>query len=153
MRSGQLARLSHVSTDTLRHYERLGLLPRPPRTLGNYRNYPPASEHRVALIQRALHIGFSLSELRSILALRDRGAAPCRQVRDLLRSKVRDADEQIATLVSFRLALRRLLKNWDRRLHRAPPGQAARLLEHPSPLWDALAPARAKLKNRKGNLP
>ena len=56
MRSGQLAHLSAVSTDTLRHYERLGLLPLPQRTAGNYREYSPASRQRVELIQRALTI-------------------------------------------------------------------------------------------------
>ena len=50
MRSGQLARLTGVSTDTLRHYERLGLLALPQRTAGNYRDYSPASQQRVELI-------------------------------------------------------------------------------------------------------
>src|SRR5258706_12850019 len=54
MRSGQLAHLTGVSTDTLRHYERLGLLPLPQRTAGNYREYSPASQQRGELIQRAL---------------------------------------------------------------------------------------------------
>lgn len=53
MRSGQLAQRTEVSTDTLRHYERLGLLAKPQRTAGNYRNYAPQDEHRVELIQRA----------------------------------------------------------------------------------------------------
>jgi len=78
MRSGQLAHLTGVSTDTLRHYERLGLLPLPQRSAGNYRDYSPQSQQRVGLIQRALTIGFSLSELKTILAVRDRGGAPCR---------------------------------------------------------------------------
>jgi DNA-binding transcriptional MerR regulator len=81
MRSGQLAHLTGVSTDTLRHYERLGLLPLPQRTTGNYRAYPPTSQQRVELIQRALAIGFSLSELKTILAVRDGGGAPCRRAR------------------------------------------------------------------------
>jgi DNA-binding transcriptional MerR regulator len=71
MRSGQLANLTGLSTDTLRHYERLGLLPLPQRTAGNYREYPPASQLRVELVQRALTIGFSLPELKAILAVRD----------------------------------------------------------------------------------
>lgn len=75
MRSGQLARLTGVSTDTLQHYERLGLLPLPSRTAGNYREYSSISRQRVELIRRALAIGFSLSELRGILAVRDRGGA------------------------------------------------------------------------------
>ena len=60
MRSGQLAHLTGVSTDTLRHYERLGLVPLPQRTAGNYCEYTPAAQQRVELIQRALTIGFSL---------------------------------------------------------------------------------------------
>lgn len=129
MRSGQLARLTGVSTDTLRHYERLGLLPLPQRTAGNYRDYSTASQQRVELIQRALTIGFSLSELKAILAVRDKGGAPCRHVRALMHSKIRAVDEQIRNLVSLRVELNRLSKDWDKRLRRAKPGQPARLLE------------------------
>jgi len=129
MRSGQLAHLTGVSTDTLRHYERLGLLPPPQRTPGNYREYSPTSQQRVELIQRALKIGFSLSELKTILAVRDRGGAPCRHVRALMHSKIRAVDEQIRNLVSLRVELTRLSKDWDNRLRRTKPGQIARLLE------------------------
>lgn len=129
MRSGQLARLTGVSTDTLRHYERLGLLPLPQRTVGNYREYSPVSQQRVELIQRALTIGFSLSELKAILAVRDRGGAPCRHVRALMHSKIRDLDKQIRGLVSLRAEMNRLTKEWDNRLRRTKRGQVARLLE------------------------
>ncbi len=121
MRSGQLARLSGVSTDTLRHYERLGLLSRPQRTAGNYREYPPTSQQRVELIRRALTIGFSLAELKTILAVRDKGGAPCRRVRSLLRSKIHDLDHQITNLVSLRAEMNRLSREWDKRLRRPPP--------------------------------
>ena len=133
MRSGQLARQSGVSTDTLRHYERLGLLPLPQRTAGNYREYPPTSRQRVELIRRALTIGFSLLELKTILAVRDKGGAPCRHVRDLLRSKIHKLDQQVRNLVSFRAEMNRLSKEWDKRLRRTKPGQVARLLESVSP--------------------
>lgn len=129
MRSGELARLTGVSTDTLRHYERLGLLPRPARTAGNYRSYPPSSKPRVQLIQRALRLGFSLSELKAILAVRDRGGAPCREVRRLLSSKIGQVNGQIDSLIRLRTELNRLAKNWDKRLSGAKPGQPARLLE------------------------
>lgn len=133
MRSGQLAHLTGVSTDTLRYYERLGLLPLPQRSAGNYRDYSPASQQRVELIQRALTIRFSLSELKTILAVRDRGGAPCRHVRALIHSKIRTLDEQIRSLVSLRIELNRLSKDWDKRLRRTKPGQIARLLETGSP--------------------
>ncbi len=129
MRSGQLARQTGVSTDTLRHYERLGLLPLPQRTAGNYREYPPTSPQRVELIQRALTIGFSLSELKAILAVRDNGGAPCRRVRGLLRSKIHGLSQQIKNLVSLRAEMNRLSREWDKRLRRIKPGQVARLLE------------------------
>jgi DNA-binding transcriptional MerR regulator len=129
MLSGQLARLTGLSTDTLRHYERLGLLPQPQRTPGNYREYPPKSQQRVDLIQRALTVGFSLTELKTILAVRDRGGAPCRHVRALMCSKIREVNQQIRNLVSLRVELNRLSKEWDKRLRRTRPGQVARLLE------------------------
>jgi DNA-binding transcriptional MerR regulator len=129
MRSGQLAHLTGVSTDTLRHYERLGLLPLPQRTAGNYREYPPASQQRVELIQRALAVGFSLTELKTILAVRDSGGAPCRHVRALMHSKIREIDEQIGNLASLRVEMNRLSKDWDKRLRRTKPGHPARLLE------------------------
>jgi len=133
MRSGQLARQTGVSTDTLRHYERLGLLPLPQRTAGNYREYPPTSPQRVELIRRALTIGFSLPELKTILALRDKGGAPCRHVRDLLRSKIHNLDQQIRNLTSLRAEMNRLSGEWDKRLRRTKPGQVARLLENVPP--------------------
>ena len=129
MRSGQLARLTGVSCDALRHYERLGLLPRPPRTAANYREYPTSSQPRVELIRRAVAIGFSLTELQGILAVRDQGGAPCLQVRSLMRSKLREMDEQIRKLASQRKELRQMLKDWGRRLRRTRRGQAALLLE------------------------
>jgi len=130
MRSGQLARQTGVSTDTLRHYERLGLLPLPQRTAGNYLEYPPTSPQRVELIRRALTIGFSLPELKTILAVRDKGGAPCRHVRDLLRSKIHNLDQQIRNLVSLRAEMNRLSGEWDKRLRRTKSGQVAQLLEN-----------------------
>jgi len=151
MRSGELARLTRVSTDTLRYYERLGLLPKPGRTAGNYRNYASSAEQRVLLIQRALRIGFSLAELKSILTARDKSSAPCRHVRDLLLSKIRSMDDQIRTLLSLRKDLHRLLKTWDKRLRQTPPGQAARLLENVPDVLGTLAHLRhARLSPGKG---
>jgi len=73
-----------VSTDTLRHYERLGLLPKTARTSAGYRRYPPSVIGRVQLIQRALVVGFSLKDLASVLRQRESGEAPCRRVRALV---------------------------------------------------------------------
>jgi DNA-binding transcriptional MerR regulator len=149
MLSGQLAHLTGLSTDTLRHYERLGLLPLPQRTSGNYREYSLTSHQRVALIQRALRVGFSLTELKTIRAVRDRGGAPCRHVRALMRSKIRDVDQQIRNLVSLRVELNRLSNEWDKRLRRTKPGQVARLLETMPPRPGVVAPSGLPLLRRK----
>jgi DNA-binding transcriptional MerR regulator len=151
MRSGQLARLTGVSTDTLRHYERLGLLPLPQRSAGNYREYPPTSQQRVELIQRALAIGFSLSELKTILGVRDRGGAPCHHARKLLCSKITHVNRQIENLILLRTELNRLSKDWDTRLRRTRPGHAARLLESVQLRLDvASTRGFASTKDRKG---
>jgi MerR family transcriptional regulator, copper efflux regulator len=129
MRSGELARLTGISTDTLRHYERLGLLSKPPRTSGGYRDYPSHSQDRVHLIRRALSIGFSLPELRTLLKLRDGGQFPCRDAQRLAKSKVEEVKRQIKDLTAMRRQLEQILKTWDLRLSRTGQGKPARLLE------------------------
>ena len=129
MQSGELARLAGVSTDTLRHYERLKLLPIPQRSSGNYRLYPPESLQRVQLIRHALAIGFSLQELSRILKVRDAGGAPCRQVKQLLDEKLSRLNAQITDLLALREDLRAVLKDWDAQIARTPDGKQARLLE------------------------
>jgi DNA-binding transcriptional MerR regulator len=128
LRPGELARLTGVSTDTLRHYERKGLLPRPPRTRNGYRAYPPAALERVQVIRKALAIGFSIRELGEILAARDRGGAPCRRVRTLAAAKIQSLDERIVEMQELREALARTVDDWDARLAGLKPGQRAGLL-------------------------
>jgi DNA-binding transcriptional MerR regulator len=70
MRSGQLAHLTGISTDTLRHYERLGLLPLPQRTAGNYREYPSTSLRRVELIQDACIGDWFFPLKRAVMSVR-----------------------------------------------------------------------------------
>ncbi|MFP5247337.1 MAG: MerR family DNA-binding transcriptional regulator, partial [Thermoanaerobaculia bacterium] len=79
--SGALAKECGVSTDTIRHYERLGLIPAAVRGANGYRRFPPETAGRVLLIRRAVAIGFSLDELARILRQRDSGSPPCRNVR------------------------------------------------------------------------
>ena len=129
LRSGELANICGVSTDTLRHYERIGVLARPPRTRAGYRRYPRDAVARVQMARRALGLGFTLSELARILRVRDGGGAPCRQVRALAESKLQDVERQIADLNRLRDHLRALLADWDQRLAGVPDGARAGLLE------------------------
>jgi len=132
MRSGQLARMTQLSTDTLRHYERVGLLPRPPRTSSNYRDYPFSSPRRVRLIQRALDLGFSLAEPKTILAVRDQGGAPCQRVRGVMKAKIDDLRQRRKHLTFLLSQLARIARVWDRRLKLAKQGQPVLLLENAS---------------------
>lgn len=127
LRSGELARLAGVSSDTLRHYERKGLLARPRRSSNGYREYLASDLDRVRLVRGALGIGFSLDELARILDVRDRGGAPCHQVRALAATKLTEVETQLAELGTLRDELRRLLENWDALLSNAPAERAGLL--------------------------
>ena len=124
-----VARATGVSTDTLRHYEAKGLLPRPVRTPAGYRRYPASTVNRVLLIQRALVVGFSLDDLQRVLAVRDRGGAPCRGVRDLVGQRLDELNGRIEELSALRDELTRLLDEWDNRLAATSTGERAHLLE------------------------
>ena len=108
-RSGELAQATGVSTDTLRHYERKGVLPRPRRAPNGYRQYPAAAIDRVRLIQQALAVGFTLDELAHILRARDRGGAPCREVRQLAAAKLSDIEARLKETRALRDELRATL--------------------------------------------
>jgi DNA-binding transcriptional MerR regulator len=129
MRSGKLAQLAGVSADTLRHYERLGLLPSPQRSAGGYRLYPPSALDRVRMIRRALAIGFSLKELGRILRVREQGGAPCREVRAMADQKLRELEDRIEEMTALQRLLNGLLAQWDKKLSHTPKGSKAFLLE------------------------
>jgi DNA-binding transcriptional MerR regulator len=156
LRSGEIARRAGVSADTLRHYERRGLVAKPRRLANGYRAYPPEALDRVLLIQRALAVGFTLDELSGLLRARDRGHPPCREVRTLAERKLRDVDRQLEDLTEFRKALGGMLRDWDVRLARADGKTPARLLEslasnpevRTSPMRESAFNRRRKRKDR-----
>ncbi len=116
--SGELAGLAGVSSDTLRHYERKGVLARPRRSCNGYRQYPAEALQRVQLVRRALSVGFTLDELSTILKVRDRGGAPCQEVRTLAAKKLSNIESQLSHLTKLREELRTTLRDWDVRLAR-----------------------------------
>lgn len=128
-RSGELAELAGVSTDTLRHYERKGVLARPLRKANDYRQYPASALQRVQLIRRALAVGFTLEELATVFSVRDRGGAPCMEVRTLAAAKLGEVETRLKEMLDLRDELRAVLKDWDKRLARRAPGQRVHLLE------------------------
>ena len=129
LRSGDLARLVGISPDTLRLYERKGLLPCPPRTANGYRSYPPEVVDRIRLIQAALSMGFTIDELADILVMRDGEGAPCKHVRELAGAKLESLNRYIRQLEELRDQLSAILKQWDGALKKTPRGKRAGLLE------------------------
>lgn len=129
LRSAELSQLTGVSTDTLRHYERKGVLSRPRRSSNGYREYPASAVERVRMVQRALAVGFTLDELAPILSVRDRGGAPCNEVRALAATKLTAVNDRLDELVSMRDELQTLLREWDRLLRDSSPPDRARLLD------------------------
>jgi DNA-binding transcriptional MerR regulator len=155
LRAGELARAVGVSADTLHHYERKGVLAPPRRSANGYREYPPEALARVRLVRRALAIGFTLDELAQILRTRDRGVAPCREVRALATAKLASVEERLRELVAVREELRAVVGEWDARLARTPAGVRAGLLDSlaaPGRLngTHAHAPAWRRKKGKKG---
>jgi DNA-binding transcriptional MerR regulator len=126
---GELARRTEVSRDTLRFYERRGLLEAPERRANGYRFYPPEAIERVVWIRRVLAAGFTIDELASILAERRKDGAPCRRVRALGAAKLAELEERRRELEAASAVLRELLAEWDERLAATAPGERAGLLD------------------------
>jgi len=126
---GKLAALARTSVDTIRYYERLRLVPQPPRTASGYRQYPPQTVRRLLLVRSAQRFGFSLKEIASFLAVRDAGGKPCHEVRASAERILRGMDAQIRELITTRRRLRRVLQEWDDVLARTPANERAHLLE------------------------
>ena len=107
LRIGEVAKRAGVSIDTLRYYERLRLLPRPKRTSGGFRLFADQDIERVQFIKQAQELGFSLDEIKGLLATG--GAEECRKVRDLLQRKLSELDERLKAMKAFRRVLARHL--------------------------------------------
>lgn len=105
MRIGEAAAAAGMTTKTLRFYEDRGLLPPAERAANGYRVYPGEAITRLEFIRRGRASGLTLAQIGEILALRDRGSAPCTHVRDLLARQLADIDAQIAELTALRAAV------------------------------------------------
>jgi len=127
--TGQLGAATGVSADTIRHYEKLGLLKKAVRSEGGYRLYDPSVVTRVQTIRSAVKAGFSLTELSGILRERDAGGVPCQRVAALAVEKIESLEERIRELVELKDWLTSTVDAWHRRLKGTPAGQRAGLLE------------------------
>ena len=110
MRISELANRARVTSKTLRYYERIGVLPAPSRSASGYRDYRPDALDRLGFIRASQAVGLSLGEIRQVVALRDRGEAPCDHVYQLLQRRTSELDERIDELQALRRELRALSK-------------------------------------------
>ena len=112
---GQLAKQARVNRETVRYYERRRLLQRPSRSIAGYRVFSDDALKRLRFIRHAKMLGFSLEEIRALLALRINSINTCDRVRARTEVKIADIDRKIESLQQIRRVLRELVKACSRR--------------------------------------
>ncbi|MBL8202733.1 MAG: heavy metal-responsive transcriptional regulator [Blastocatellia bacterium] len=113
LKIGEVARRTGIGIETLRFYERSGLLGRPARTEGGYRLYSAEELLRLEFIKRAQTLGFTLEEIKRIMAESRAGERPCAEVREIVRARLTELDERLKQMRRYRNALARTLQQWD----------------------------------------
>lgn len=108
MTIGKVARKAGLAIDTVRYYEREGLIEKPARSASGYRNYRPDVIARLRFIRQAKNLGFSLSEVRELLALKVAPGKSCADVRARTERKIADVEQRIAQLERMKRALAKL---------------------------------------------
>jgi DNA-binding transcriptional MerR regulator len=120
MRIGELAHTVGVTADTIRYYEREGLLPVPRRTPGGYRDYGPEVLDDLRFIKKAQALGLKLRDVREVLDISSGGKPPCEHVRATVSARLAEVERRLKELRALRATLRETLE----RLDRAPPPKA-----------------------------
>jgi len=106
---GELAQATNTKAETIRYYERIGLLPAPPRTAGNYRDYSPAHVSRLTFTRRARDLGFSIEQIRALLDLADHKEQSCVAVDVIAREHLADVKRKLADLSALRRELESMI--------------------------------------------
>lgn len=102
---GELGKLTGTKVETIRYYERIGLLAAPHRTSGNYRAYGSGHLNRLSFIRRSRDLGFSLDQVRALLNLSDERDRPCHAVDEIAKEHLAEVDRKIADLKALRREL------------------------------------------------
>ena len=113
LKISELAALAAITPDTLRYYERLGLMPAAARTGAGYRQYDQSAVERVSLIRKAQAVGLTLRDVHEVIEIASGGRDPCEHVRALLERRFEEVDARIADLRSLRNTLAELLASSD----------------------------------------
>ena len=109
MNIGELARAAETKAETIRYYERIGLLPAPPRTAGNYRDYSAAHVSRLTFTRRARDLGFSIEQIRALLDLADQKEQSCEAVDAIAHEHLIEVKRKLADLSALRKELESLI--------------------------------------------
>lgn len=110
LRIGELAAATDLSTETIRYYEKAGLLPAPARTPAGYRTYGPEAVDRLQFIRGAQRLGLRLEDIGNLLAIRDTGTCPCEPAADFLSRRLAEVDAQIRRLDALRTEMTAMLQ-------------------------------------------
>ncbi|WP_068091416.1 MerR family transcriptional regulator [Novosphingobium rosa] len=110
---GDLSKATATKVETVRYYERIGLLPKPARTQGNYRAYGQAELGRLSFIRRARDLGFSLDQVRAMLGLSDDQACDCAGIDRIAREHLQEVERKIADLTALRRELTAVIQSCD----------------------------------------
>lgn len=108
---GRLADEVGINLETVRFYERQGLLPKPPRSTSGYRMFPADASRRLRFIKRAQELGFSLNEIRELLTLRTSPRTTSAEIRKRAEAKITDIEGKIKSLDAMRKSLHKLAKS------------------------------------------
>lgn len=108
-----LAKRTGVNLETVRYYEKIGLMPEPLRSAGRHRIYGPKDLRRLLFIKRCRDLGFTLQETRELLELVDGGDYTCAEIRDRTSSHLSDVDAKIRDLSKMRGTLRKMVAKCD----------------------------------------
>lgn len=109
MTVGELARATGTKSETIRWYEKIGLLPKPPRTAGNYRAYGALHLGRLSFIRRSRDLGFSIEEIRTLLQLSDDRERDCADIDAIARHHLAEVERKITDLTSLAGELRHVI--------------------------------------------
>ncbi|WP_184036506.1 MerR family DNA-binding protein [Sphingomonas endophytica] len=110
---GDLGKATNTKVETVRYYERIGLLPKPVRSSGNYRTYGAAELGRLSFIRRARDLGFSLDQVRALLSLSDDRTCDCAGVDRIANEHLREVDRKLADLTALRRELKAVIESCD----------------------------------------
>lgn len=115
--TGKLAKLTSINKETIRYYERIGLIQEPPRGKSSgYRQYPQEVITRISFIKRAQTLGFSLNEIAEILTLRHKPGSSFKDIEAKVKMKLAEIEDKITTLEAMKQALSKVIKSSDKKI-------------------------------------